>query len=231
MRQAKQSLFFVVLVPTLCVVLILLPIPGLKTGYLSAFRAVGNTVFARFWFWSDGSVTFLDLRAPDLRAQIDAATAGPLPLGLQLPPPSPVQDTMMIMVNRRTVGAFGLLPTSALVLGYWPTALFLALLLPTPMRWKRKGWAFVWGMVLIQLSIAIRLTLTIAENGFATDKPYALFELGPTGTALLKKVEQIAVHDPTASLAIGAVVWLIVALPDLLRWLFGERSPEPANKP
>jgi len=230
MLRLKQLGWFPVLLALFCALLIVVPWPGLQRGYAHAFRAFGNVVFARFWVWSDGSVRFLDLRSENLLSDLNAATPGNLPAGFRPQPATKVLDTLMVLKNRRTPEQFGLVRTSARSLGYWTTALFLALALAWPMSWKRRGWVLLWGLFLIHLFIAFRLTLTLVETGFGADKPYALFDLSQFWRGVLLRTKEVAVHNPTLSFLIAGFIWLVVALPDVIRVLFPEdKSGSPTN--
>jgi len=226
MLRLKQLAWFPILLALFCALLIVIPWPGLQRGYAHVFRAFGNVVFARFWIWPDGSVRFLDLRSENLLSDLNAATPLNLPAGFRPLPATKVLDTLMVLKNRRTPGRFGLVRTSARSLGYWTTALFLALALAWPMSWKRRGWALLWGLFLIHLFIAFRLTITLVETGFGADKPYALFDLSPFWLGVLSRTKEVAVHNPTVSFLVAGFVWLVVALPDVIRVLFPETGPD-----
>ena len=88
---------------------------------------------------------------------------------------------------------------------------FLALVLAKPLSWKRKGWAVLWGLILVHLFIALRLTLTLLKSGFAADKGYALFELSPFWARVLARVEGVVVDNPTVSFVVATFIWFIVA--------------------
>jgi hypothetical protein len=216
----RRLAWFAILLVSLCIVLFVVPWPGLTKAYACVFRAFGNALFTRYWFWSDGSVRFLDLRAEDLVRQVDAVTPVTLSPDFSPPPPQDVKDTLMVLLNRRVPGAFGLVRTSARSMGYWTTALFVALAVAWPMSWKRRGWALLWGMLLVHLFIALRLTLTLAHVGFAADKEYALFQLGPFAAKVLARTEEVLVDNPTVSFFIAGLIWLIVALPEVIQVLF-----------
>lgn len=142
------------------------PWPGLEHGYAYLFRSGSNIVFARFWFWPDGGVRFLDLKA---------LKPGDLAPGTPELEATGTFDTGMELRSQRAPGAYGYLRTSSRYVGYGPTVVLITLVLATPILWARRGWALLWGLLLIHAFIALRLTLTLSANGFAADKPYALF--------------------------------------------------------
>ncbi|MHC4698053.1 MAG: hypothetical protein ACYTFA_15075 [Planctomycetota bacterium] len=210
MPPPRVILRFCIFFALICGVLFT-PWPGVKSGYAAVFRAGADIVFRRFWFWSDGHVRFLDLHSPDLVSELDWATPGTLPQGFQPLPALEPRDTLMALMNRSHEGTFGQLRTSSRLLGYWPTAWLVALILAKPMLWSRKGWALVGGLLLVHAFIAVRLSLTLANGGFAAEKAYALFSLSPFWKDVLGRVETVLVTDPTASFVVPTLIWGLVA--------------------
>ena len=191
--------------------------------YANLFRWGGNVAFSRFWFWGDARVRFLDLKAADLRDQIEhdlrrhvreamGLPADPaavrLPPSFTPPPPRGVKDTLMLLWNRSTPN-FGALRTSSRMIGYSPTIVIIALFLATPTSWRRRGRGLLWGLLLIHAFVFLRLSLTIATN-FAGTKSYALFHPSEFWMGVLTKVEEVVVHNPTCYLAVAVVIWLLV---------------------
>lgn len=216
MLQTKALVRFFAILLLGWVVLFILPgvFPAISRSYAAVFRSVNNVLLARFWIWPNGQVVFMDLDAPDLKAQIQAQLPRPLPPQWEPPGRDHIskKETLMVLKDRRVPGAIGLLRTSAEHLGYWPTAMFLALLIAKPLQWQRKGWALLWGMLLIHLFIAWRLSLTIAENGFALkEKQYHLFTLSDAWMARLSDAVDVFVHNPTVGFMVATVIWFLVA--------------------
>lgn len=217
-----------------CALLLVIPWPGLGRAYGCLFRSFGNVVFTRFWFWPEARVRFFDLRSPTLvrDVKLQAALGPGAHFDFKPPPATVVLDTLMLLKNEGEgrVATLGFVRTSSRSLGYWPTAFFLALALATPMPWKRKGWALLWGLLLVHGFIAFRLTLVLLQKGFAADKSYALFHPAPFWANLLEHVEKVAVHNPTASFAAAVFIWLVVAFAELSRWLFPKGESDPPSQ-
>ena len=121
-----------------------------------------------------------------------------------------VKDTLMVLWNDSTPGSFGGLKTSSRMMGYAPTVVIIALFLATPTTWQRRGWGLLWGLLLVHLFIAVRLSLTIAKDGFAAEKAYALFRPSEFWFGVLKRVETVVVDNPTAYLAVCVIIWLLI---------------------
>ena len=62
------------------------------------------------------------------------------------------------------------------------------------------------------MPIALRLTLTLSANGFAADKPYALFAPSAFSRDMLTRVESLISDNPTVSFVVPTVIWFLVAL-------------------
>ena len=177
MLSAKRmAAFFVVFL--LVFVLLMAPWPGLQEAYGAGFRAVGNLLFVRFG--AGGAVRFQPIETPD-----------------------PDRDMELVLRNRRN-GAKYIFTGSARLQGYKPTAFILALTLATPIPWRRRGWALLWGFLLVNLYVAFRVVIFLLA-AFSADNSLALFTLGPVGRAILDFVHWVVV--------ISFAGWLILPLP------------------
>ncbi len=186
--------------------------PGLEHGYAYLFRAGGNLLFSKtFWFWSNGRVHFIDLYAPDQAAAIERAVGVPVGEGFTPAKAEGVKDTLLILINRRLGESEGMRTSSRLV-GYMPTAIIVVLVLATPLPLRRRGWALLWGLVLVQLFIAFRLTLLLLDGGFAAGGDVTLFHPGPFWRGALSNARKIVCNDPTLSWLFPVFIWFLVAL-------------------
>lgn len=189
------------------------PWPGLERGYAALFRTGGDVLFSRtYWFWTQGRVRFLDLDAEDLVGQINAVIPGQLPPGVKPPPSSGVKDTLMVLMNTSTPASTGQLRTSSRYIAYVPTVMVMALILATPLSKSRRIRALVWGFVGIHAFVALRVSLTLAAKGFAAEKVYALVDLGPTLSGMLRRCETLLSDDPTISFVVPAFLWFVLAM-------------------
>lgn len=181
--------------------LFMAPWPGVAKGYAHLFRAGGNVLFARFWFWSDASVTFLDPQ--NLRP-------GDLPPGTPPIPTDKGKDTLL-QLHRRAANTVGHLRTSSRPIGFGPTVVVVALILATPLHRRRKAWALAGGLLLVHAFIAFRITLLVTANGFAADKAYAIFQPGAFWRRVLGAMESLFADDPTVSFVVPALIWFVVS--------------------
>ena len=193
------------------------PWPGFERGYAYAFRAGGNAVFARFWFWGDGVVRFKDLTS---------LKAGDLAPGTPAIRAVGTKDTLMELRSRAAPGSIGYLRTSSRYIGYSPTVLVIALILATPIPWSRRLRAATWGLLLVHGFIALRVSLTLAANGFGADKGYALFHPGPFLRGVLSRAELILSDDPTVTFMVPVFIWFLVAFRPS-HWSMGRETGSP----
>ena len=184
--------------------------PLCEREYAAWFRGTGNVALARLWFWPEGSVRFLDLHSSDPIGDISAHLPGKLPRGFKPPEAEGVKDTLLLLQNRETPAHFGLLRTSSRIMGFTPTAVLLSLALATPIRWRRRFWVLLWGLVLVHVFIVARLTVLVVNNGFAADKPYALFHPGRFAIDLLHRLDEVMTDNPTFSYLVPVFLWLVV---------------------
>lgn len=156
MISAKGILRFLVTFAVIFTVL-MLPWLGLAEGYMAVFRTVGAWCFTR----DEGQreVTFLESPDKSVRptfARIEIANRS----RLKLDGSGPVRN----------------LDFDVRGLGWKPTALLIALVLATPLPWKRRLTALCWGLLWVQLVVMIFLAFAIwnesSEIGLVTMSPF-----------------------------------------------------------
>jgi len=107
------------------------------------FRAVGNAVFAR-----DNEKCVLYFEGHRQTQGLSAV------------------DTRIIIGNRHLVDNNGKGPAAFLMLnsrsvGWLPTALTVALIVATPVPWRRRCWALLWGVLLINAFVLFSVAVYI----------------------------------------------------------------------
>lgn len=209
MLQHKAVIRFAIIVMVIYAGLTLLQ-STMERTYSSCFRSFGNIVFSQFWLWPEGRVHFVDLFSPDMREQVNAMLPAALPAQIKLPGHEGVQDTLLVLKNRNTPANVGFLRTSSRIIGYTPTAMLISLILATPAHWKKRLWILFWGMFLVHLFIALRLTVLLLHSGYAADKPYAIFHPGSLMLDVLSRGKTILADNPTFSYLASVFLWLIV---------------------
>lgn len=187
----------------LCLVfyaLLMAPWPGMMDGYRAFFRAGGNLVFGRFG--AAGSVSFKQIPAGDH-----------------------AKDTTLVLRKRR-VGKLER-DIKSVYVGYRPTAFVIALALATPVPWRRRLWALLWCLILVNVFIAFRVGLVLLDD-FSNNNPLALFSLGRAWKISLKALVLLFYRAPEMHYIVPAFIWLLVTFRrgDLSRLL----TPRPRGK-
>jgi hypothetical protein len=207
--------------------LLMWPWPAWHRAYASYIRGVGDAAFSQFWFWPAGSVRFVDLRSPGVFEKMDALVPVQLPEEYRTNDkfrPEGERDILLLLQNRNTPGSFGILRTSSRGIAYWPTAALIALVLATPVVWRRKAWIFVWAVIGIHLFILVRLSVYVAANGFFDrTKKYCLYECGDFVFGMFRRFEIVLCDNPTVSFVVPVFIWLIVLFGMLLWSTWRER--------
>lgn len=179
-------------------VLLMAPWPGVAAWYGSAFRIVNQVAFPSFG--STRVVRFLDL---------GNLKPGDLPPGAEAPPATHVLDTLVELRSRNDPEHIGYMRTGSWQMGYRPTAFLIALVLATPIPWKRRTRALAWGFLVINLFVLARVGLTLLM-GFSGESGVALIALSPWMRSCLDFVANFMVLEFEGDLVMPAVIWFVV---------------------
>ncbi len=164
-------------------VVLMAPWPGLPRAYAPGYRAAGNLLFGSF-----GSAGSVDLR-PSTRQDPD-------------------RDTEFALANWETDAEYVFAGSS--LKGYKPTAFVLALILATPIPWRRRWRALLWGMVCITLYVALRTAVFLAAV-FTEDNGLAVLTLGPISKGALDYVYWVVVDSFAGWLILPLPIWALVS--------------------
>jgi hypothetical protein len=182
MKPARHWIRFILLL-TLYYALLIAPWPGLEDAYARAFRAVAQRVL--FWYGADGVIRF------EAGAEQDET-----------------HDTGLVAQNKRT-GAFVGMGIDTRYEGYVPTVFLLSLTLASPVAWRRRGWALVWGMLAVHVFIALKL-LVMVTYLFSLDHPASLFALSDFWDKVLAGLLQMIAPSPLTWLIVPLFIWILV---------------------
>ena len=161
------------------------PAPYLMSAYRWLFRGAGNTLFVRM---GDGGSVALS------------------PLGSALHE----SDTTLRVSNSRT-GASGSGEIKSIYIGYRPTAFLAALILATPAPWRRRGFAMLWGLLLVGVFVTARTWVRLAVM-MSNDDPLRAYDLSDWTRGLLAGVNGVLVRSPAVGYIVPALIWIIVAI-------------------
>lgn len=120
------------------------------------------------------------------------------------PPPADRHDLQM------TVGRRWRATTSSLLAGYGPAAMVVALVIATPVPWRRRLLALTAGQVLIHGLITLRMG---AHLWFALNGPDAPGDSpGPAQGDSLTQHLGVVLYGPSVAYIAAVLVWLVVAV-------------------
>ncbi|HTQ31261.1 MAG TPA: hypothetical protein VMI53_08625 [Opitutaceae bacterium] len=184
--------------------LLIFPWPGWNGFYGRGFRALGRTVFAE----NSGRRILRFEPAPD--------TLRPL-------------DTAIALANREQLDALGSGPVRTLGLdtrgvGWVPTALLLALILATPVSWRRRGRALIWGLICLYVFILFSVGIYIWNES----AQLSLVGFSPFWKAIADGLEETLITQMGASFVAPVLIWILVTFrrEDILAWA-GDGNPAP----
>ncbi len=168
--------------------LLIAPWPNWNEMYGSYFRGLGQAAFSR----DEGRrlVTF----APY------AGTADARGL-----------DTEITLGNRDHLSATGKILAkkggfNTRSIGWVPTALTVALIVATPIPWRRRGWALFGGLVLVHAYILFSVQAWIWNNSTSL----ALLTLSNFGKQVVDDLDYTLIEQLGASFAVPVLVWILV---------------------
>jgi hypothetical protein len=178
--------------------LLMLPWPGLRPTYARFFRAGNQFVFRSFG--RDGVVRFL----PTNKA-------------------GGVFDCRLFVGNRRTRTSVGTKVGSAV--GYTSAAFLTALLVSTPLPFRRRVGAWLWGMLLIHAAVGLTLFLYITYL-FGSNPEIATFSLSEFSQEALAELTRLVLFAPFFSLVVPTFIWVLVTFrsEDLAMIVRGQRN-------
>ncbi|HWB60939.1 MAG TPA: hypothetical protein VG733_15695 [Chthoniobacteraceae bacterium] len=119
----------------------------------------------------------------------------------------------------------------ALSFAWHPTALVFSLIICTPVPWRRKGWALLWGFVCIHIAIYALL----AFNIWIESAEVSLVTFSPTGRHIAEGVRDFLLWQ--LSTVVPVVIWLLVTfrkeddLGAMIGWFFPAAKGEKPGKP
>ncbi len=170
--------------------LLLFPWPGWYAAYSSYFRALGGTFFTREY-----EQRIVHFRAKEVQRQFS---------GL---------DSEMLIGNRAFTDSHGKGPgrsvgLDTISIGWTPTALTIALILATPVPWRQRGWALLWGLILIHAFILFSLQVAIWNESQAV----SLFTLSPFWKTLVQDLDYTLLTQIGASFSMPILIWILVTI-------------------
>jgi hypothetical protein len=168
--------------------LLIFPSPTWNKLYGRGFRAVGNAVFARddekCVLYFEGHRQSQGFSAVDTRIMIG--------------------NRHLVDSNGKGLGALLVLNTRSV--GWLPTALTVALIVATPVPWRRRCWALLWGMLLIHSFVLFSVAVYIWNESTTV----SLVTLSPFWKEIADALEYTLVTQMGISFSIPVLIWIAV---------------------
>jgi hypothetical protein len=185
------------------------PWPGLRTFHARAYRAGAELFFRPFR--GEGGVWVVPIPEEEQHHHT---------------------DTRIVCARRDNPTNYQGLDHDAWFTAYLPAAKLIALVLATPIPWRRRWNALFWGLILVHVFIAVRLGIQVLHAFsqpfvWGAPNPVRLFEPGAFWMAVLSWVNQHFAESTTPVFMVPVFIWILVAIrrEDLFR-IVGPCPPE-----
>ena len=173
--------------------------PVLAGAYRELYCALGNVAFASV---GAGSVRF----TPD-------------------PRPGSQYDTLLVMTNRNAPGTVGEMHQSSWNVGYLPTVGLIALVIATPIPWRRRWRALAIGLLMVTAFVLLRMALPIIHD-FSNPDDLQVFQRGPVARWILGFAIPALLQAPASQFVGPIFIWALVAF-RREDWAIVQRSETP----
>lgn len=193
-RSLARSAWSLILRFAVIYALLVAPWPGVENGYAAYFRGMGNV-------WMGSAVGMF---------------GGGRTLSFAKPQEEVGNRDTLMLVGAKGASEVRVVPFVARIKGYLPTAMVVALVLATPIPWRRRWRALLWALLLVHLFIGFRMGVA-AFHTFTRPTEFAWTTLGPASEEALRLAHKIFFKGYAMSFVVPAVVWiaLCVRLEDL----------------
>ena len=138
-------------------------------------------------------------------------------------------DTRMTLGNRALADSSGKGKARKITLdtrsiGWMPTALTIALILATPVPWRQRAWALLWGLLLVHAFILFSLQVWIWDKS----ANLSLMSPPPFLQTILDEMEYTLLTQLGCSFSVPILIWILVTF--RRENLFGHAQREVADR-
>jgi hypothetical protein len=161
--------------------------PVLRSGFRPLYCGLGNLVLSGVdGSLGEGTVRFHPLDTPaDLDIQLVLTKRGPPPVTARM-------------------------ENSSRLVGYLPLVSLIALVLASPIAWKRRRRALLLGIPLVAAFVAVRMAIPIRRD-FSRADALQLHDPGPFARWLLGVAERALLEAPASFFVVPILIWVVVA--------------------
>lgn len=93
-------------------------------------------------------------------------------------------------------------------MGYAPTALVLSLILATPLPWRQRGYALIWGFAISQVYVAIRLVIWMLSASIGAE--FGWITPGASLHTVFRVVYTVITNSMAGAYIIPIFLWMAV---------------------
>lgn len=161
-----------------------IPWPGIRQGFAALYRYAANGFFGSFG--SDGVAHF------------------------QSAPTRPNNFDSQIQLLKRDTPKLGTARHDSIRTGYFPIAETIALVLATPIPWQRRWKALLFGILLANGFVALRVYIILIYL-FSVERPWALYKPSPFWNEVLTRVYDFIAIFPVAPFLVPVLIWILVS--------------------
>ena len=178
-----------------------------RAVYQKVFRSVGEGIFENAG--NNGIVRFMDV---DNKEQYDPAYHTMIMMGNRVQAQQAMQNGTAVDVAKVYVNDY--------MVGFLPTFTLLALLLATPMPWKRKLGAIGIGLLLITLFVISRQWILV-HTAMGNNAHLDLADMSEGTVRFLIGLRRVFVTNIVVSMMVPFLLWgmLVFRTEDLKNWL------------
>ena len=169
--------------------LLIVPWPGFNGAYGRYFCALGQLIFARE---NDRRIVHFEPVPEELRHQLDIRIA----LGNRE------------HLDRNGSGQMVFLELDTRGIGWVPTALLLALVLATPVTWRRRAGALCLGLLSVHALVIFSVAIYIWNNSV----DLGLVTVGPFSKQIIAGLEETLITQMGASFAAPVLIWMLFTI-------------------
>jgi hypothetical protein len=184
-RLSARLIFGFALRFALVYAVLVLAWPVVRPAYGAFYRALGNIVFQG----GAGEVRF------GRKPEVD---------------PEEGFDVEVVMTKRGVRGVKNVMSSSSRLIGCLPTVSLVALVLATPISWRRRRRALLWGLLLVQLFVVLRMGIPIVRD-FSHPNAIQVYHPGGLGRWLLGVAERAFLRAPASWFVVPILIWILVA--------------------
>lgn len=119
-------------------------------------------------------------------------------------------DVQLVLTKRGPPPVTARMQNSSRLVGYMPTVSLIALVIASPLPWKRRWRALLLGLLLVHVFVAFRMAIPI-QNSFSNPDALQVHHPGPFGSWLLDVAERAFLSAPASAFVVPILLWVLVA--------------------